>query len=143
MTVSFPQHSSAQALKFAGQTQATPQVVGLGRMTDLAALLTFPSVSNGFSALHSATHGSHTTWSSLPLTKVARLDADSDSASASRSRAGVHPTPQAVVRGGPVRVCISGSRRECPLLFQTAEYNQSSSQSNRIQNTKSMDCFPS
>ena len=85
-------------------------------MTDLVALLTFSSVSDGFSALHSTIHNSHTTWPSLPLSKVARLDADSDSASASRSRAGVHPTSRPVVTGGPIRVSISGSLRECPHL---------------------------
>ena len=98
-------------------------------MTDLVALLTSPSVSDGFSALHSAIHDSHTTWPSLPLSKVARLDADSDSASASRSRAGVHPTSRAVVTGGPVRVSISGVLRECPHLrelFQAAEYDHRS-----------------
>jgi cullin 4 len=83
-------------------------------MADLVALLTFPSVSDGFSALRLAIRDSHTTLPSLPLSKVARLDADSDSGSASRSRAGVHPTPRSVVAGGPVRVSISGSLRECP-----------------------------
>jgi cullin-4 len=93
-------------------------------MIDLVALLTFPSISQGFSALHSAIHDSHTTLPSLPLSKVARLDADSDSGSASRSRAGLHPTSRAVVVGGPIRVSISGNLREWPYVcaqFQTAE----------------------
>ncbi|KAN0123228.1 Cullin-4B [Russula decolorans] len=88
-------------------------------MTDLVALLTFPSVSDGFSALHSAIHDSHTTWPSLPLSKVARLDADSDSASASRSRAGVHPISRAVVTGGPVRVSVSGNLQQPYTEHQT------------------------
>ncbi len=95
-------------------------------MADLVALLTFPSVSDGFSPLRSVICASHTTLPSLPLSKVARLDADSDSGSASRSRAGVHPTPRSVVAGGPIRVSISGSLRECPHfceLFQVAEYD--------------------
>lgn len=81
-------------------------------MTDLVALLTFPSVSNGFSDLSLAIHDNHTTLPSLPLSKVARLDADSDSGSASRSRAGVRPTSRALVAGGPIRVSISGNLRE-------------------------------
>jgi hypothetical protein len=105
-----------------GRTSASDS----GEMTDLVALLTFPSVSDGFSALHSAIRDSYTTWPSLPLSKVARLDADSDSASASRSRAGAHPTSRAVVARGLVRVSVSGSVRECPHLlelFQAAEYD--------------------
>jgi hypothetical protein len=79
-----------------------------GEMTDLVALLTFPSVSNYFSVLHLhlAIRDSLTMRPSLPPSKVARLDTDSksDSASASRSRAGVHPTSRAVVTGGPIQV---------------------------------------
>ncbi|KAI9451539.1 Cullin-4B [Russula earlei] len=77
-------------------------------MTDLITLLTFPSVSDGFTALRSTVHDNHTTLSRLPLSKVARLDADSDSGSASRSRAGVHQPSSTVVAGGPLRVFVSG-----------------------------------
>ncbi|KAH9963578.1 Cullin-4B [Russula dissimulans] len=77
--------------------------------SDLITLLTFPSVSGGFTALRPGIHDNHTTLPSLPLSKVARLDADSDSGSASRSRAGVHPTSRTAVAGDPVRIFISGS----------------------------------
>lgn len=104
-------------------------IFSASEMTDLVALLTFPSVSNGFSALRPAIHDNHTTLPSLPLSKVARLDADSDSGSASRSRAGVHLASRAVVAGGPIRVSISGSLREWPYLcelFHAAEYDHPS-----------------
>lgn len=81
-------------------------------MTDLITLLTFPSTSNGFTALHPSVHENHITLPSLPLSKVARLDADSDPGSASRSRAGAPSTSRPVVAGGPVRVSISGHFRE-------------------------------
>ncbi|KAI0249475.1 Cullin-4B [Lactifluus subvellereus] len=77
-------------------------------MTDLITLLTFPSISDGFTALRPTVHDNHTTLPSLPLSKVARLEADSDSGSASRSRAGVRPASHAIVVGSPVRVSISG-----------------------------------
>ena len=95
-------------------------------MTDLVALLTFPSVSDGFSALYSTIHDNCTTLPSLPLSKVARLDSDSDSGSASRSRAGGHPTSRVAVAGGPVRVNLSGIPREWPYHcepFQSAEFD--------------------
>ena len=102
--------------------------------SDLITLLTFPSVSDGFAALRSGIHDNHTTLPSLPLSKVARLDADSDSGSASRSRAGVHPTSRTAVAGDPVRIFISGSLREwcysCD-TFQSAEFDPLPSQTSR------------
>ncbi|KAH9983287.1 Cullin-4B [Russula compacta] len=77
-------------------------------MTDLITLLTFPSTSNGFTALRSSVHENSISLPSFPLSKVARLDADSDPGSASRSRAGVRSTSRVVAAGGPVRVSISG-----------------------------------
>ena len=83
-------------------------------MTDLITLLTLPSTSDGFTALRSSIHDNNTALPSLPLSKVARLDADSDPGSASRSRAGVHATSRpVVVAGGPVQVGVSGGFREC------------------------------
>jgi hypothetical protein len=83
------------------------------KMTDLITLLTFPSTTGGFTAVRSSIYDNHTTLPSLPLSKVARLDADSDPGSASRSRADAGPTSRSVVTGGPVRVSISGGFREC------------------------------
>src|SRR6267142_732766 len=85
-------------------------------MTDLITLLTFPSTSDGFTALHSSIHDNQTALPSLPLSKVARLDADSDPGSASRSRASA-TSRSVVVAGGPVRVVVSGGFRECGLYY--------------------------
>jgi hypothetical protein len=96
-------------------------------MTDLISLLTFPSISDGFTAVRPNIHDSenHATFTSLPLSKVARLDADSDSGSASRSRAGI--TSHVMVARGPVRVSISGDLRECYPIFLTLVFMPHSS----------------
>ena len=84
-------------------------------MTDIASILTFPSISNGFTALRPSIRDSHDTSPSLQLFKVPRLVADSDSGSASRSRAVVQPASQShvVAARDPVRVRISGNLRTC------------------------------
>jgi hypothetical protein len=124
------------------------QVTSAPEMTDLITLLTFPSTSDAFTAVHSSIHDNHVALPSLPLSKVARLDADSDSGSASRSRAGVHPTSTSrpVVAGGPVRVSVSGGFRECrstPVNHSkrlTSIYSQSNLGRNRRLKTRFFSC---
>ncbi|KAI0292249.1 Cullin-4B [Multifurca ochricompacta] len=77
-------------------------------MTDLMALLTFPSKSYGFTVLCPTLHDSHTTLPSPPPRKVARLDADSDSGLSSRSRAGSNLASRAIASRGPIQVRIDG-----------------------------------
>ncbi|KAI0259323.1 Cullin family-domain-containing protein [Gloeopeniophorella convolvens] len=76
-------------------------------MTDLVTLLTFPSISDGFTSLRTTIHDEPST-SSLPLRKVARLDADLDSGSASRSRSGKEPAQLSAAARGPVRINVTG-----------------------------------
>ena len=92
-------------------------------MTDIATLLTFPSISNGFTALRPSIDDSRVTLPISQLHKVPRLEADSDSGSASRLRAVANRASPVTVTRGPVKVSISGDLRKCQRLSAHCCFN--------------------